>query len=196
MKRRTLLQNLLSSVIAMPILGGYGTNAVEVRSALAGPESKSLLPLSDEIDDQHMRSAIRLAGNNPKHPFAALLVDQKSGKVVAEGWNRSIHNPTWHGEMDAINKAATANPKLDWTTLTLYTTAEPCAMCQGAVAWSGISRVVYGSSIPFLKSLDWWAIDIRAEEVARLSRFRSCTVVGGVVEEECNKLFRTALLVK
>jgi tRNA(Arg) A34 adenosine deaminase TadA len=98
--------------------------------------------------------------------------------------------------MDAINKCAAADSKIDWTKLTLYTTAEPCAMCQGAVAWAGISRVVFGSSIPFLKSLDWWAIDIRAEALSRLAAFRQCTVVGGVLEEECNKLFRTALTIK
>jgi tRNA(adenine34) deaminase len=151
--------------------------------------------LVDADDETHMRRAIRLAGNNPKHPFAAVIVDQEK-RVVAEGWNRSAHNPTWHGEMDAINKCAASNPNIDWTRLTLYTTAEPCAMCQGAVAWAGIKRVVFGSSIPFLKSLDWWAIDIRAEELARLAAFRKCTVVGGVLEEECNKLFRAALTVK
>ena len=143
-----------------------------------------------------MRSAIRSAGNVPKYPFGAILVDEKKGVVVAEGWNRSVHNPTWHGEMDAINKCAASRLKIDWTILTLFTTAEPCAMCQGAVAWSGIRRVVFGSSIPFLKSLNWWAIDIRAEEISRLSPFRECTVVGGVLEEECNQLFRRALTVK
>lgn len=175
MKRRTLLYNLLASTVVLRHTS-FPT--------FAAPE-----------DEQYMRRAIRLAGNNPKYPFAALLVDQQN-KVVAEGWNRSVHNPTWHGEMDAINKCAAWNPKIDWTKLTLYTTAEPCAMCQGAVAWAGISRVVFGSSIPFLKSLNWWAIDIRAEELSRLAAFRQCTVVGGVLEEECNKLFRTALTIK
>src|SRR6185503_15749631 len=179
MERRTLLQNLFSSMVAAPMLGAFGTR----------------ITLVEANDERHMKRAIQLAGNVPKYPFAALLVDQK-GVVVAEGWNRSVHNPTLHGEMDAINKCAASHPKIDWTSLTLYTTAEPCAMCQGAVAWAGIGRVVYGSSIPFLKSLNWWAIDIRAEELARLAAFRKCTVVGGVLEEECNKLFRAALRVK
>jgi len=182
MERRTLLRNLLSSVLAAPMMGAYETVIT----------AKPLVQANDEL---YMRRAIGLAGNNPKNPFAAVLVDQK-GVVVAEGWNRSVHNPTWHGEMDAINKCAASHPKIDWTTLTIYTTAEPCAMCQGAVAWAGIKRVVFGSSIPFLKTLNWWAIDIRAEEIARLSAFRECTVVGGVLEEECNKLFRAALNVK
>jgi len=178
MERRTLLRNLLSTVV----IGAVETKIIA--NALVEPE-----------DESHMRRAIRLAGNNPKYPFAAVLVDEEK-RVVGEGWNRSAQNPTWHGEMDAINKCAAAHPKIDWTRLTLYTTAEPCAMCQGAVAWAGIKRVVFGSSIPFLKSVDVWAIDIRAEELARLAAFRKCTVVGGVLEEECNKLFRAAQMVK
>jgi len=35
-----------------------------------------------------------------------------------------------------------------------------------------------------------------AEELARLAAFRECAVVGGVLEEECNKLFRAALNIK
>lgn len=183
MKRRTLLRNLLSSIAAAPVIGAFET-------AIAGYNT-----FIEPDDERHMRRAISLAGNNPKHPFAAVLVDEKK-RVVAEGWNRSVHNPTWHGEMDAINKCAASNPKIDWTRLTLYTTAEPCAMCQGAVAWAGIRRVVFGSSIPFLKTLNWWAIDIRAEELARLSSFRECAVAGGVLEEDCNQLFRKALTVR
>ena len=178
MERRALLRNLLSTAV----IGVVDTKIIA--KALVEPD-----------DESYMRRAIRLAGNNRKYPFAAVLVDEEK-RVVGEGWNRSVHNPTWHGEMDAINKCAAAHPKIDWTRLTLYTTAEPCAMCQGAVAWAGIKRVVFGSSIPFLKSLDWWAIDIRAAELARLAAFRKCTVVGGVLEEECNKLFHAALRVK
>ena len=182
MERRTLLRNMVSSLVAVPVLGAFGAK-INADSVV------------EPADEEYMKRAIRLAGNVPKYPFGALLVDQQ-GTVVAEGWNRSVHNPTWHGEMDAINKCAASHPKTDWTKLTLYTTAEPCAMCQGAVAWTGIKRVVFGSSIPFLKTLDWWAIDIRAEELSRLAKFRNCTVVGGVLEEECNKLFRTALNIK
>ena len=178
MERRALLRNLFSTVV----IGVVDTRIIA--NALVEPD-----------DESHMRRAIRLAANNPKYPFAAVIVDEEK-RIVGEGWNRSVQNPTWHGEMDAINKCAASNPKIDWTKLTLYTTAEPCAMCQGAVAWAGMRRVVFGSSIPFLKSLNWWAIDIRAEELARLAAFRECTVVGGVLEEECNKLFRAALNIK
>lgn len=196
MRRRTLLHNLFSSIALVPILGAFETKLVKAGSSFGHENFRTRNTLIEPDDENHMRRAIRLAGSVPKYPFGALLVDQKKGIVVAEGWNRSVQNPTWHGEMDAINKCAASHPKIDWTTLTLYTTAEPCAMCQGAVAWTGINRVVFGSSIPFLKTLNWWAIDIRAEELSRLSTFRNCTVVGGVLEEECNKLFRKALTIK
>ena len=178
MERRALLRNLLSTAV----IGVVDTKIIA--NTVVEPD-----------DESNMRRAIRLAGNNPKYPFAAVIVDEEK-RVVGEGWNRSALNPTWHGEMDAINKCAAAHPRIDWTKLTLYTTAEPCAMCQGAVAWAGIKRVVFGSSIPFLKSVDVWAIDIRAEELARLAAFRKCAVVGGVLEAECNRLFRAALTVK
>jgi len=142
--------------------------------------------------ERYMRRAIVLAGNNPKYPFGALLVDTARDSIVGEGWNRSALNPTWHGEIDAINQCATRYPVIDWTKLTLYTTAEPCPMCQSAASWAGISEVVFGSSIPFLKSLHWNQIDIRAEEVARRTPFRKCRIIGGVMERECNALFLAA----
>jgi len=117
MRRRTLLHNLLSATVAMPVLA---------------QATKALTPRSSVSDEDYIRRAIVLAGNVPKYPFGALLVDAKKKLVVAEGWNRSVKNPTWHGEMDAINNCSSAHPGIDWTTLTLYTTAEPCAMCQGA----------------------------------------------------------------
>ena len=195
MQRRTLLHNLFSSIVALPMLGSAEAKILEYSSSFGRRDFRTPEILTEPDDEHYMRRAIRLAGNVPKYPFGALLVDQK-GVVVAQGWNRSTQNPTWHGEMDAINKCAASHPKIDWANLTLYTTAEPCAMCQGAVAWTGISRVVFGSSIPFLKTLNWWAIDIRAAELSRLSSFRKCTVDGGVLEDECNKLFRTALTIK
>ncbi len=143
------------------------------------------------MNERHMRRAIELAAFSPIHPFAAVLVDD-ADRIVAEGWNQSAKNPVFHGEIDVINNCARQNPKIDWTRLTLYTTAEPCPMCQGAVAWTGIRRVVFGTSIPTLKRLGWWQIDIRAEEVRAKTPFRQCELIGGVLEKECDALFIAA----
>ena len=78
--------------------------------------------------------------------------------------------------------------------LVLYTTAEPCPMCQAAVLWSGIQTVVYGPSIRSLQRLGWRQIDILAEEVVRRSPAWQCTLIGGVPERECDALFERAML--
>lgn len=142
--------------------------------------------------ESYMRRAIVQAKQVPALPFGAVIVDGKTREVVAEGHNRSEESPTYHGEIDVINRAAGKLAGKEWTQLVLYTTAEPCPMCQSAIAWAGIGTVVFGSSIPYLKQMGWWQIDIRAEEVVCRTPFRRCVVVGGVLEEECNELFRTA----
>jgi tRNA(adenine34) deaminase len=133
-----------------------------------------------------------LAMNVPDLPFGALIVESSSGQIVAEGWNKSSVNPTWHGEIDAINRLAESHKTFNRSGLVLYTTAEPCPMCQGAILWSGIGMVVYGTSILFLQSQGWRQIDILAEEVVRRSPSWRCTLVGGVLEQECNALFEAA----
>jgi tRNA(Arg) A34 adenosine deaminase TadA len=112
---------------------------------------------------------------------------------MAEGLNRWRENPTWHGEIDAINRCAAGRPGVRWSDLCLYTTAEPCCMCQGAILWAGIPEVVYGTSIRTLKRLGWRQIDIEAEEVTRRTPSARCTLTGGILERECDGLFREAL---
>ncbi len=142
--------------------------------------------------EHYMRRAIELGKQNPRFPFGALIVDRVTGEILAEGWNRTEINPIWHGEIDAINRLAQARPTIDGTQLVLYTTAESCPMCQGAILWSGIETVVFGSSIRFLQSRGWSQIDITAKEVIRRTPFRRCNLIGGVMESECNALFEMA----
>lgn len=142
--------------------------------------------------DHYMRQAIAIAQQVPRRPFGAVIVRRTTGEIIARGCNRSSETPTLHGEIDAINRCAAAHSHIDWTELDLYTTAEPCPMCQSAIEWAGISTVYYGSSIPYLQSRGWRQIDIRAEEVARRTSFRQTRVIGGILEFECNTLFEAA----
>ena len=144
------------------------------------------------ILDDFMRLAILMAQKVPPYPFGAVIVRRATGDVLAKGYNRSSRNPTWHGEIDVINRCAAKHAPVDWTELDLYTTAEPCPMCQSAIEWAGIATVYFGTSIPFLQQLGFRQIDIRAEEVARRTPFRNTRVIGGILEEECNALFEEA----
>jgi tRNA(adenine34) deaminase len=153
----------------------------------------TLEPMMNDLEhDHYMRRAIELAAKVPNLPFGAVIVNRHSGQIVAEGWNKSSINPTWHGEIDAINQFVLSHPGIDGTNLVLYTTAEPCPMCQGAILWTGIEMVIFGTSIRFLQKNGWRQIDILAEEVVRRSPTWRCTLIGGVLEQECNALFLAA----
>ncbi len=143
--------------------------------------------------EHYIQRAIELAANVPDFPFGALIVNRDNGQIVAEGWNKSALNPTFHGEIDAINQLVLTSPRVDGNKLVLYTTAEPCPMCQGAILWTGIEMVVFGTSIRSLQKMGWRQIDILAEEVVRRSPAWRCTLVGRVLERECDALFGLAI---
>lgn len=80
-------------------------------------------------------------------PFGCVIV--KDGKVIGKGHNEVVkmNDPTCHGEIMAIRDACKASGSFDLTGCELYTTAEPCPMCRGAILWANIEKVYYGCSI-------------------------------------------------
>ena len=101
-----------------------------------------------ETDIRNLKRAIeisrqsRAAGNTP---FGALLAD-KDGNILLEQPNVEIteNKCTGHAETQVAERASMKYSKGVLADCTLYTTAEPCAMCSGAIYWAGIGRVVYG----------------------------------------------------
>jgi tRNA(Arg) A34 adenosine deaminase TadA len=102
-------------------------------------------------DEHFLRHAIALSRqvrDSGKHPFAAMVVDA-AGNIVAEAGNDSLPpdgDPTRHAELVAAALAARRLSPEALATATLYSSAEPCAMCAGAIYWCGIGRVVYALS--------------------------------------------------
>lgn len=84
----------------------------------------------------------RASGNTP---FGALLVD-KDGNILMEQGNIEISGKicTGHAETTLAARASQEYSRDFLWDCTLYTTAEPCAMCSGAIYWANIGRVVYG----------------------------------------------------
>jgi tRNA(Arg) A34 adenosine deaminase TadA len=98
-------------------------------------------------DEAWLRRAIALAHksrDSGKHPFGALVVDTR-GRCVAEGLNAFDTDCVGHAELNALRTAFAREPE-SLRGATLYSSAEPCAMCAGAIYWSGIARVVYAMS--------------------------------------------------
>jgi len=111
-----------------------------------------------ETDLGFLRRAIALSEDSKqrgRHPFAALVVDA-DGVVLSEKGNNSMPpegNPTQHAELTAADEAATKRTLEELGGATLYTSAEPCVMCTGAVYWTGIGRIVYALSEKKLATL-------------------------------------------
>ena len=140
-------------------------------------------------DEYYMQMAIQIAKHNPKAPFGAVIVNNKTDEVLAEGLNANNINPTFHGEIVAINNCIKKYPHIDWSKVTLYTTAEPCPMCQYAVIWAGISRVVFATSIGYVKSHGWNQVDITASQINSKAPFYKGTLTGGVLADKTDTLF-------
>jgi tRNA(Arg) A34 adenosine deaminase TadA len=83
---------------------------------------------------------------NGNHPFGALLV--LDGQIVLESENSvgTTGDATGHAETNLVRLASTKFSKSDLARASLYSSCEPCAMCSGAIYWSGIGRLVYALS--------------------------------------------------
>lgn len=100
-----------------------------------------------EFMDEALKEAYEGINNGHGGPFGAVIV--KDGKIVGRGHNRVLlkHDPTCHGEMEAIRDACANLQSHDLSGCEIYTTAEPCPMCLGGILWSNISKVYYGCTV-------------------------------------------------
>jgi tRNA(Arg) A34 adenosine deaminase TadA len=106
--------------------------------------------------EDRMRWVIELARLNVAHgtggPFGAAIFDQATNRLLAPGVNVVVasHCSVAHAEMMAIMIAQQALSRYDLgseagASCELVTSTEPCAMCLGAIPWSGVHRVVCGA---------------------------------------------------
>ena len=88
------------------------------------------------------------------HPFGAILAD-KHGTVLMQqgnGFSSQGGDRTAHAERLLASRAAKAFGLDVLAECSLYASAEPCAMCAGAIYWAGIGRVVFGQTERDLKA--------------------------------------------
>jgi tRNA(adenine34) deaminase len=101
-------------------------------------------------DGRFMRLALeaaQAAGGRGEAPLGAVVVDPKTGEIVARAGNSSIElsDPTAHAEILALREAAARAGNHRLVGLDLYVTLEPCAMCAGAISHARIRRLVFGA---------------------------------------------------
>lgn len=159
------------------------------------PPADLVLP----TDADRARFVIDLAVENVERhtggPFAAIIVESTSGRLVAAGVNSVVRlgNPVLHAEVMAIMAACSrvgsytlggpGHPPFE-----LVSSCEPCAMCLGATLWSGVRRLVSAATRDDAAALGFEEGPVFPESYAYLAA-RGVEVVSGVGRVEAARPF-------
>jgi tRNA(Arg) A34 adenosine deaminase TadA len=161
----------------------------EAAGAIMGSIAKSNTSDLDELFLRRSFDVARRAITHGNHPFGAILVDANHNVLIeTENGYMPAHDGTAHAERLLATQACTTLPSELLRGATLYSSAEPCAMCAGAIYWAGIGRVVYGLSEHSLRAVtgnhpENPTLDLPCREVFA-SGLRPTEVVGPMLEDE------------
>lgn len=168
----------------------HATDSTESADLPGGVEDHAAVGYMDLAQLRHTISLAQDSRNRGRHPFASTVV-AADGTVLASAGNNSMPpegDPTQHAELRAAAEAARRHSPEDLAAATLYTSAEPCVMCTGAVYWTGIGRIVYALSEHRLLELtgddpENPTLDLPCREVLSRGQ-RDIEVVGPLLEDE------------
>lgn len=138
------------------------------------------------MHEHAMREALNeaaLAVQEKDVPVGAVIVCE--GQIVAKAHNEREQSldPTAHAEILAIRRAAAKLGRRRLAGCSLYVTLEPCPMCAGAIAMSGIDRVYFGA---YDQRMGCAGSVYNLPEDPLLGVNTNC--MGGLLEEECSAL--------
>ena len=136
-------------------------------------------------DEQYMQQAIaeaQKAFDKDEVPVGAIMV--MNNRIIARAHNQVqlLNDSTAHSEILALTAAFDFLSSKYLPEATLYVTVEPCLMCSGALYWSKIGRIVFGTE-------------------DEKNGYRKCCgsnnpfhpkteLVGGVLREDCANLMK------
>jgi len=151
-------------------------------------------------DEDLLRRAFAVAAQAKAsgcHPFGAILAGP-DGTVLMEQQNAYLpdRDMTGHAERVLCTRASTTYAPALLRTCTLYSSAEPCAMCAGAIYWTGIGRVVFGMTERALKDFtgnhaENPTLDLPCRTVFSAGQ-RAIEVIGPLLEDEAAALHEGA----
>ena len=161
------------------------------------PTWVSDLDLPDQLEHltDRMELVLDLARRNVEHgtggPFAAAVLERETGQPVSVGVNRVVpeNSSLAHAEVLAIGLAqaqlgtydlgAVGRPRLQ-----LVSSSQMCAMCLGAVVWSGVGEVVYSTTSADVAATVGFDEGPTPPDYTHQLVHRGITVVPGVMREE------------
>jgi tRNA(Arg) A34 adenosine deaminase TadA len=151
---------------------------------------------TSELDEYFLRRSFEVARHaltHGNHPFGAILVSRdRTVLLEAENGYMPSHDGTAHAERLLATRACTTLSADVLKAATLYSSAEPCAMCAGAIYWAGIGRLVYGLSEHRLRAVtgnhpENPTLDLPCREVFKSGQ-RATEVKGPLLEDEAEAL--------
>ena len=150
----------------------------------------------DQLDEHFLARTFDVARRsmtNGNHPFGAVLVGADRNVLLeTENGYMPAHDGTAHAErLLATEACRTLTPDV-LAGATIYSSAEPCAMCAGAIYWAGIGRLVYGLSEARLRGItgnhpENPTLDLPCRAVLASGQ-RSTDVIGPLLEDEAAAL--------
>jgi len=155
--------------------------------------------IQSECSEEKMALVLRACEMNIQKgggPFAAAIFERSSGSLVSLGVNlvTSENLSCLHAEMVAITLAQRKIGSYDLgfcaeRSYQLVSSTEPCAMCLGAIVWSGVSAVITGAS-------DKDARDIGFDEGPKPDNWKQALEQRGIEVEESVLKDRAKVILK
>jgi tRNA(adenine34) deaminase len=145
-------------------------------------------------DTHFMRLANRwahTARERGNRPFGAVVVSS-TGEVLIESYCNTTETGdcTGHAETNAVRQLSPKVSREVLASSTLYSSAEPCVMCAGAIFWSGIGRVIFGIDAVRLRVFRGEVAEQKDAELSCRDVFdaspRAIECIGPVMLDECS----------
>jgi tRNA(Arg) A34 adenosine deaminase TadA len=130
-------------------------------------------------------------------PFAAIVVERETGRIVSVGVNVVLASgiSAAHAEVVALGMAQTSVGTWDLggtgiAAHELVVNWRPCVQCYGATLWSGVTSLVVAGSGPELEEITSFDEGPMVADWAEQFEARGISVVDGVLREEAIAVFR------
>jgi tRNA(Arg) A34 adenosine deaminase TadA len=145
------------------------------------PEAPTATPMAAALAEA------RAAAARGEVPVGAVVVDGRSGRILARAGNRTeeLRDPSAHAEILALRAAAAAAGAPRLPGCDLYVTIEPCAMCAAAISFARIRRLYYGAADPKMG-----AVENGPRFFGQPTCHHAPDLYGGIAESEAAALMR------
>ena len=152
-------------------------------------------------EEERLRLAVELSRLNVERgtggPFGAAVFDVAEGRLVSVGVNSVVrlNNSVLHAEIVACMRAQARLGSFTLAAETgggghvLYSSCEPCAMCLGAILWSGVTRVVYAARRDDAEAVHFDEGPVFPETYAYLRR-RGIRIGAGGLRDEAREVLQ------